>query len=119
MFGKRSRKTSPVPPAAAPAGDAKTRSAEVQREMQARLAGMDQALLDRDAAAQRLINRAALKEMGDYGPVILASDSLRPAWGEAGDLSHVRRGAEDAAGIAKAVAGETPGAADAPRRRRR
>tara|TARA_R110002096_G_scaffold98265_2_gene218760 strand:- start:918 stop:1241 length:324 start_codon:yes stop_codon:yes gene_type:complete len=61
------------------------------------------ALFQDDLAAQRLFNRAALEEMGDYGAVILASDSLRPAWSEPGDLVHVRRGAEDASAIARKV----------------
>lgn len=61
------------------------------------------ALFQDDLAAQRLFNRAALEEMGDYGAVILASDSLRPAWSEPGDLVHVRRGAEDARAIAAKV----------------
>jgi len=61
------------------------------------------ALFQDDLAAQRLFNRAALEEMGDYGAVILASDSLRPAWSEPGDLVHVRRGAEDARAITRKV----------------
>ncbi|MEN0654083.1 MULTISPECIES: hypothetical protein [Hyphobacterium] len=58
-------------------------------------------LFQDDAASQRLFNRAALEAMGDYGAVILASDSLRPSWSEPGDLVHVRRGAEDARAIAR------------------
>lgn len=65
------------------------------------------ALFQDDLTAQRLFNRAALEEMGDYGAVILASDSLRPAWSEPGDLVHVRRGAEDARAIAQKVSGKT------------
>ncbi|MEE2565238.1 hypothetical protein [Hyphobacterium marinum] len=64
------------------------------------------ALFQDDLAAQRLFNRAALEEMGDYGAVILASDSLRPAWSEPGDLVHVRRGAEDARAITRKVSGK-------------
>ena len=60
-------------------------------------------LFQDDAASQRLFNRAALEAMGDYGAVILASDSLRPSWAEPSDLVHVRRGAEDAAAIARKV----------------
>ncbi|WP_421789902.1 hypothetical protein [Hyphobacterium sp.] len=63
-----------------------------------------QALFEDDVASQRLFNRAALDQMGDYSNVILASDSLRPAWAEPGDLVHVRRGAEDAQAISEAVA---------------
>lgn len=62
------------------------------------------ALFEGDVASQRLFNRAALDQMGDYSNVILASDSLRPAWAEPGDLVHVRRGAEDAKAINEAVA---------------
>ncbi len=61
------------------------------------------ALFEGDVASQRLFNRAALDQMGDYSAVILASDSLRPAWSEPGDLVHVRRGAEDASAIVEAV----------------
>ncbi|MEE2526961.1 hypothetical protein V0U79_11315 [Hyphobacterium sp. HN65] len=63
------------------------------------------ALFEGDVASQRLFNRAALDQMGDYSAVILASDSLRPAWSEPGDLVHVRRGAEDAKHIVEAVSG--------------
>jgi len=61
------------------------------------------ALFEGDTASQRLFNRAALDQMGDYSAVILASDSLRPAWSELGDLVHVRRGAEDATAIVDTV----------------
>ena len=44
--------------------------------------------------------------MGDYSAVILASDSLRPAWSEPGDLVHVRCGAEDARNIVDTVSGK-------------
>ncbi|WP_421788488.1 hypothetical protein [Hyphobacterium sp.] len=64
------------------------------------------ALFDGDVASQRLFNRAALAQMGDYSAVILASDSLRPAWAEPGDLVHVRRGAEDARNIVDTVSGK-------------
>ncbi|WP_420434723.1 hypothetical protein [Hyphobacterium sp.] len=64
------------------------------------------ALFDGDVASQRLFNRAALDQMGDYSAVILASDSLRPAWSEPGDLVHVRRGAEDARNIVDKVSGK-------------
>lgn len=63
------------------------------------------ALFEGDVASQRLFNRAALDQMGDYSAVILASDSLRPAWSEPGDLVHVRRGAEDASAIIGKVSG--------------
>jgi len=65
-----------------------------------------QALFEGDVASQRLFNRAALDQMGDYSAVILASDSLRPAWAEPGDLVHVRRGAEDAQNIVNSVSGK-------------
>lgn len=64
------------------------------------------ALFEGDVASQRLFNRAALDQMGDYSAVILASDSLRPAWSEPGDLVHVRRGAEDARNIVDTVNGK-------------
>lgn len=64
------------------------------------------ALFEGDSASQRLFNRAALDQMGDYSAVILASDSLRPAWAEPGDLVHVRRGAEDANAIVDTVSGK-------------
>lgn len=64
------------------------------------------ALFDDDVASQRLFNRAVLDQMGDYSAVILASDSLRPAWAEPGDLVHVRRGAEDAKAIKTAVSNQ-------------
>jgi hypothetical protein len=86
------RDTQPAPPA--------TQSPELLREDAPR------ALFEGDVASQRLFNRAALAEMGDYSAVILASDSLRPTWAEPGDLVHVRRGAEDARNIADKVSGK-------------
>ena len=89
----RHHREDPAPPARSPVEDA----VPSFRDPPARHLFQD------DAASQRLFNRAALEAMGDYGAVILASDSLRPSWSGPGDLVHVRRGAEDAAAIARKV----------------
>ena len=63
-------------------------------------AGIDRAQVATDPDHASGMSVAIVTETGDYGAVILASDSLRPSWSEPGDLVHVRRGAEDARAIA-------------------